>query len=187
MRYDLVYSCDTLEHVEAPAIFFQNVFDALKPGGRAFISFPNEHPDVAHGITYFENRHDLATLIHNAGFAPERTAIEAISMSTRARHILRLGWYHPRRLAKLALGRFRDLRQGNAKIPSGNLHPSDEPQTFDQTDFFTIGPRLEVFSPVINAYCWGLLRLASRARPVFRIRPAPEVLWNTTLLLRMSR
>jgi SAM-dependent methyltransferase len=190
-RYDLIYSCDTLEHVASPAVFWANLYQALKPGGRAFVAFPNEHPDLAHGITYFERREALSELVHAAGFAPRDTAIDVIRMTGRARRILRYGWYQPRRLAKIALGTLRKRRPRPTAPPAEAspppTHPCDAPQTFDQTDFYRLGNRLEWFAPLVNAYCWGLLRLASRAAPVYQVLAAPEVLWNTAVLVRAVR
>jgi SAM-dependent methyltransferase len=180
-RYDLIYSCDTVEHVSSPAAFFENLHHALRPGGRAFLAFPNEHPRSAHGITFFEHRQTLVDLLRRAGFANTSITINTLQMTPAARRVLQWGWYRPRRLGKLVLARARKL----ARQPD---RPSQSPpQTFDQTDFYSMGHRLEPFSPIINAYSWTLLRTASRARCVYEIRPAPDVLWDTTVLIRVSR
>ncbi len=186
VRYDLIYSCDTVEHVVSPQAFFANVYAALKPGGRAFVAFPNEHPDVAHGITFFQYRRQLADVLQSAGFPAHTTAINTLNMSQRSRQVLQIGWYKPRRIAKLALGRIRRLRQAS-ETNRTNGTSDDKPQTFDQTDFYTLGQRIEFLAPLINAYCWSLLRLTSSRRPIFELHPAPDVLWNTTVLIRATR
>jgi SAM-dependent methyltransferase len=186
MPFDLIYSCDTVEHVAAPERFFRNLHDALRPGGRVFIAFPNEHPDVAHGITFFERTETLRKLVQEAAFDPAAIQIETIRLSSAAKRTFQIGWYRPRRLAKTILKALRPKRPA-ADGAANNLHPTDEPQTFDQTDFFTLGKRLEVLAPAVNAYCWAVLRLASQARPVYEVHPAPDVLWNTTVLIRARR
>jgi SAM-dependent methyltransferase len=180
-RYDLIYSCDTVEHVAAPDIFFANLYAALKPGGHVFVAFPNEHPSIAHGITYFEKREQLRHTLRTAGFADELVTIQTLRLTPAARRVLQTAWYRPRRLAKIALSAFR--KRGQHK----DAHPTDTPQTFDQTDFYTLGGRVALLSPIINAYCWAVLKLASWARPVYQVLPAPSVLWNTTVLIRAAR
>jgi 2-polyprenyl-3-methyl-5-hydroxy-6-metoxy-1,4-benzoquinol methylase len=39
--FDVVICVELLEHVPAPALVIQNIYDALKPGGSAIISTPN--------------------------------------------------------------------------------------------------------------------------------------------------
>jgi SAM-dependent methyltransferase len=192
-RYDLIFSCDTLEHVAQPAAFFANLYRALKPAGRIFIAFPNEHPSIAHGITFFERQETLRELLERAGFAPDQIQVNAFRLTPTAERFLDLGWRLPRRLTK------RFLRWVKGKIPAGEnpcpprdcglqtpANPS-EPQTFGETDFFRWANRLEPLAPLINAYCWVVLVLMSLAAPVYEVLPAPEVLWNADILIRASR
>ncbi|MBX6316341.1 MAG: class I SAM-dependent methyltransferase [Isosphaeraceae bacterium] len=175
-RYDLIFSCDTVEHVPDPVAFFANVYAALGPGGRAFITFPNESPDRAHGITFFERREDLEGVLQAAGFPREQVAIHTLRMNRVAEWIMGAGWLLPRALAKRAAG-----------LLAGRSRRNGAPQTFDETDFFATADRLEPVAPLINAYCWGVLRLMSLARPVYEAAPAPEVLWDTRILIRVQR
>jgi SAM-dependent methyltransferase len=175
-RYDLVFSCDTLEHVQLPARFVANVYRALKPGGSAFITYPNENPERAHGITWFEKRCDLERLFLAAGFKQSRIEIQTLRMNRWAEWVFQLGWLWPRYLAKLAV----HWNRGKGTI-------QEPPQTFDQTEFFAAASKLEHVAPAINAYCWIVLKLMSLARPVYEIRVAPDVIWDTQVLIRAVR
>jgi SAM-dependent methyltransferase len=192
-RYDLIFSCDTLEHVADPGTFLANVYQALNPGGRAFLVYPNEHPSHAHGITFFERREMLTELLRKAGFAADQIEIQTFRMARGARRVLDLGWRWPRRLGKKILRLVRRTRRQTVPSPSpapdssATAVASDAPQTFDQTDFFSVANRLEPLAPVINAYCWGLMRLMTWTGPVYELSPAPEVSWDTQILMQARR
>ncbi|HEX5443478.1 MAG TPA: methyltransferase [Pirellulales bacterium] len=175
-RYDLVFSCDTLEHVQDPQTFIHNVYAALKPGGRALITYPNEHPSYAHGITYFERRADVQQLFTNAGFSARDLQIDALQMTTAADRALTVGWRWPQGLAKAALRRLMTRQDRSAA-----------PQTFDETDFFALADRLEPLAPLINAYCWLVLRAMGALGPAYRTVSAAETIWHTRLLIRAAR
>ena len=160
-RYNLIYSCDTVEHVTDPDTFFANVCAALVPGGRAFIAFPNEHPDIAHGITHFEHRQDLISILERAGFARSSISIGTLQLAKKPHRILQLAWYQPRRFLKMGLEYLRRRRPQFSNANGSGEEVSLKPQTFDQTDFYNLGQRLESLAPVINAYCWTVLRVAS--------------------------
>jgi SAM-dependent methyltransferase len=183
-RYDVIFSCDTVEHVPDPAAFFVNVYDALEPGGRVFITYPNEHPRHAHGITYFESRLELEQLMCAAGFSSERIEIRTLRMGKLAERVMQMGWLLPRAIAKKAWGLLTAKRSRH--LP-GNAHRENAPQTFDETDFFAAADRLEPMAPLINAYCWAVMELMSLAEPVHAELPAPEIIWDTRILIRASR
>jgi SAM-dependent methyltransferase len=176
-RYNVIFSCDTLEHVPAPGPFFANIHAALKPGGRLFLTFPNESPEVAHGITFFEYQSQLRELIEAAGFPPDQIRLEILSMNHTAERVMTVGWEKPRGAIKGVLKRLR----------RGDNDGAPPPQTFDETDFFSMADRFEPFAPIINAYCWGVMGLMSLAHPVYQIQPAPEPIWNTRILIRARR
>lgn len=174
-RYDLIFSCDTVEHVPDPAVFFANVFLLLKPGGRAFITFPNERPERAHGITFFDGRASLERLITSGGFERDRVDIRTVSMTSAANNILKATWRAPRAVARSAW----------SWLSPANGHHA--PQTFDETAFFVAADRLEPLAPVINAYSWAVLQLMSMAGPVYRTARADENIWDTQVLIQASR
>ena len=173
-RYDLIFSCDTIEHVPDPAQFFTNVYRLLKPGGRAFLTFPNERPEIAHGITFFDKRSTVAALLTGAGFQSTRLDIRNVSMTPNAKRVLKAGWQAPRAIGKKAW----------TALNGGGNHA---PQTFDETAFFSAADRLEPFAPLINAYSWAVLRLMSMAGPVYETSEAGEDIWNTQVLITASR
>jgi SAM-dependent methyltransferase len=173
-RYDLIFSCDTVEHVPKPAQFFANVFALLKPDGRAFITFPNERPERAHGITYFPGRRALEAIVMGGGFGCDAFDIQTVAMRPLARRILNAGWRAPRLVGRKAWG----VLQGD-----GNKAP----QTFDETAFFSAADRLEPLAPVINAYSWVVLQMMSMAGPVYETTSAGEDIWDTQVLIRARR
>jgi SAM-dependent methyltransferase len=175
-RYDLVVSCDTLEHVPDPGAFFGNVYGLLRPGGRAFITFPNEHPRRAHGLTYFERRGELEALLQKAGFTRGDVLLASVRMNRAAETILNSLWRRPRRLAKAALTGWRGARRNGAGA-----------QTFDETDFFHAADRLEFAAPAINAYSWAVMRLMHCARPVYQVDGLPDRIWDNQVLIRAVR
>ena len=157
-RYDLIFSCDTVEHVPDAALFFANIHSALKPGGRIFVTFPNESPGRAHGITHFATRAELERLLVGAGFAAQDLRIETIRLNRSSGRVMGAAWSLPRRLAKKAVKAAR----GGGERP---------PQTFDETDFHAAAGRLEPLAPVINAYCCAVLNLMGLAPPRLPHRP----------------
>ena len=173
-RYDLIFSCDTVEHVPDPAKFFANVYQLLKPGGRAFITFPNERPEIAHGITYFDKRSTVQRLLTDAGFQSTRIDIKNVSMTPAAQRVLKAGWQAPRAISKKAWAAFNG---------SGN----QAPQTFDETAFFSAADRLEPLAPLVNAYSWAVLKLMAMTGPVYQAIPAPEDIWDSQVLILASR
>jgi SAM-dependent methyltransferase len=192
-RYDLIFSCDTLEHVANPSAFLANVYQALNPGGRAFLVYPNEHPRHAHGITFFERRDMLTGMLRNVGFAADQIEIRTFRMTRQAQWVLDLGWRYPRRLGKKVLKLVRRRRRPSEPPQAASPgHPetvgtTEAPQTFDQTDFFSMASRLEPLAPIINAYCWGLMRLMTWTGPVYELFQAPEIIWDTQILMRALR
>ena len=171
-RYDVIFSCDTVEHVSRPARFFRNVYQALKPGGRALITFPNEAPARAHGITWFERREALEHAIASAGFEPARIDLAEVRMASAASTVMGIAWKLPRKVCKL-------LMQLARKPPV--------PQVFDDTDFFNLSSRFEAIAPAINLYSWAVMRVMSSTGAVYRTEPLPVEIWDRQILLRVSR
>lgn len=176
MRYDVIYACDTLEHVPDPEAFLGNVYQALKPGGEVLITFPNEHPSRAHGITFFERREQLEDLLYVAGFKPEDVRVEVVELTRAADWVFRTAWNSPRRFAKKTL-----------RLLKGTRAPNSLPQTFEETDFFRLAGQLEKLAPLINGYCWLIMKLMSLGRAVYEVRPAPDMIWDTHILIRARR
>ncbi len=187
-QYDLVFSCDTIEHVPDASAFFRNIYGVLKPGGVAFLTYPNEHPRHAHGISFFQYKSNLERMLLNAGFAEGEFQIDRLSMSQFSTVVGWLGWFGPRKAMK-RLGRlFHSVGAPQASMRiEEQFPPNRKPQTFDETDFFAVASRYERLAPVINLYCWGLMRLMAMARPVYQIVPVKEQIWDTQILIRTTR
>jgi SAM-dependent methyltransferase len=187
-RYDLVFSCDTIEHVPDAAAFFRNIYGVLKPGGVAFLTYPNEHPRHAHGISFFQHKSTLERMLLNAGFVEGEFQIDRLTMGRFPTVVGWLGWFGPRKAMKRLARLFHSGGAAPASTPiEEHFPPNRKPQTFDETDFFAVASRYERLAPMINLYCWGLMRLMAMARPVYRIVPADEQIWDTQILIRITR
>jgi SAM-dependent methyltransferase len=171
-RYDVIFSCDTVEHVSRPARFFRNVYQALKPGGRALITFPNEAPARAHGITWFERRDALEHALTTAGFEALNIDLAQVRMAPAASTVMAVTWNLPRKVGKVLL---RIARQPPV------------PQVFDDTDFFSFSARLEPIAPAVNLYSWVVMRAMAAVGAVYRIEPLPVDIWDRQILVRVSR
>lgn len=65
--FDVIYSADTLEHVKQPGELFNFIKRHLSHDGSAVIAFPNESEVKHHGITWFNNKEEIITLLDCAG------------------------------------------------------------------------------------------------------------------------
>ena len=66
-RFDVIYSADTLEHIEQPNGFFNFIARHLFSDGVAIVTFPNESEKKHHGITWFNCKTELFKLINSTG------------------------------------------------------------------------------------------------------------------------
>jgi len=172
-QFDIVVSCDTLEHVSDPGKFFAFVARHLKPGGTAHILFPNELPECRHGVTGFGcvreiwevaggNRGDLSADYADGDGWERRKSLEKgeregtvevfrVDLSLWCRFVVAVsyGW---RRL-------FR--RGGDGR----------RPQCFDETNFFRHVGVWTKLAPLINLYWLVVLRLCKMGGNVYRVRP----------------
>ena len=62
--FDKIFSIDTLLHVADSTAFFKSTYKLLKPGGEAYIVFPNL---LGYGITHFESKQILIEQIVESG------------------------------------------------------------------------------------------------------------------------
>jgi SAM-dependent methyltransferase len=149
-----VVSCDTLEHIDDPARYFETIHACLIPGGECLVTFPNEPPEKMHGITRFERAEDLIALATKAGLTDVRAG--AVLLSQRANQLAERFGFAPVRAA-------RELLRG--KPQPGAL----KPQTFDQTDFHRHAPTWRKIAPLVNMYWWAVLRRMASQGPCFAI------------------
>jgi len=66
-KFDIIFSVDTLEHVESPQGYFNFIEKHLKSEGVVLITYPNESKDKHHGITWFNDKEQLLEIIDKAG------------------------------------------------------------------------------------------------------------------------
>jgi len=71
-KFDIIFSADTLEHVESPQGFFNFIKKHLKSEGVVLITYPNESKDKHHGITWFNDKEQLLEIIDKAGLRVDR-------------------------------------------------------------------------------------------------------------------
>jgi SAM-dependent methyltransferase len=174
-RYDVIFSCDTVEHVVNPSDFFKNVYRAMKPGGRALITFPNESSVQPHGITWFDDRATLMRLLVDAGFRHDDVEMSQVSMRAAPAAVLEVAWWMPRRIAKSMLRTFRSTA---SQTP---------PQVFDDTDLYRLSTRLDPIAPAINLYCWLVMAAMTLTGPVYRLQPLPSLIADRQVLIRLVR
>ena len=160
VQFDVVVSCDTLEHVADPKKFFEFVVRHLKPGGTAHILFPNELPGCRHGITGFGEIGRLKAEAGNPSAAgkPERggeVEVFRVEVSCWVRFVILVsyGWL---RWVRRLFGR----RSGACK-----------PQCFDETNFFRHAELWTKLAPLINLYWLVMLRMCKVGGNVSRVRP----------------
>lgn len=70
-KFEVVFSADTLEHVEAAEGFLNFISRHLSPEGMALVTFPNESEKRHHGVTWFNQKKDLVGLIERSGLLIE--------------------------------------------------------------------------------------------------------------------
>ena len=161
-KFTHVVSCDTLEHVADPAAFFNSVEMLLQPGGNFIVTFPNEPRAKMHGITRFDTTRQMKDLLRAAGLTEYR--IGAARLTPAAKQVAQsLGW-SPLRVIRRALDRTR--MSGASDAAALATAPM---RTFDETHFFKRQRLWRRFSPVINLYWFGVLKLMSAFREAFEI------------------
>lgn len=154
-QFDVIVSCDTLEHVNAPERFFEFIFRHLDQEGAAHVLFPNEFPPAKHGVTHFESEDALRSAL---GEHFTQVAI------FRAELCL---W--PKLVVAVTFGWMQRLR-GPRKGTQG-----EQAQCFDETRFFKRQKLWRKLSPIINLYWFVMLALCRLGGKVYELTPvAPE-------------
>lgn len=146
-KMDVVYSIDTLNYVPSPERFFRYVALLLKPGGRAFVSFPNEPREKMEGVTNFEKLDELDSCIASSGLIAEKVLLA--DFSRWFLFIYKNLWY---RIKKII---YPEEYDGETK-----------PQVFDETVAFRLTARKSV-NPLVRCYTsfvMCLLRLGGTYR-----------------------
>jgi SAM-dependent methyltransferase len=159
-RYTRLIACDTLEHVRDPAAFFRGAAKLLAPGGKLFVTFPNEPKDRMHGVTRFDAPAEIKAMLEAEGFTD--CQIGAAKLTPLAENVATaLGW-KPLRLVRLALRRLSKPKTNGG----GGQEP---PQTFDETQFFKKMNTWRKLAPAVNFYWFGVLKMMAATGEAFRI------------------
>ena len=154
-RFDVVFSCDTLEHVEEPDAYFAGIAELLAPGGRFFITFPNEPPEIMHGVTRFGCARDLEERVRAAGLSD--VELGAARLSPRAANVLD------------ALGRrpLAIVRAGVRAAQRARGEAGARAQRFDETSFHRYHRLWKRLAPAVNLYWYAVLSLMAKRAPAF--------------------
>jgi SAM-dependent methyltransferase len=167
--FDAAFGLDVLEYVADPAACFHNLAEALRPGGRLLLTYPNVPPPAGDGVTYFERAADLELLLEKAGF--QRWEIGAVRLRPWAAAV-----YHA--LHEWPLGLYRRLR---ARERVGR------PQTYEATWAFRHGRQLLRYKLPVHL-AWLLLdRLMRLGGPFFAYRPLDGQVLGHQLVVRAWR
>lgn len=156
-RFDVIFSLDTLEHVECPQRFFSFTAKHLKEEGRGVVVFPNESAEKHHGFTWFEKKKELENVIKQAGLRIE--LIHELRMTFWHRWIKKLFWDGLKKIL-LCIGG-RDDDKDEAVCFSS--------QVFDETFSFRIkqGGRFKLY--LLSIYA-SMISWMIRLGPLFKRR-----------------
>lgn len=158
-KFDVVFSLDTLEHVECPGMFFSFVARHLKEEGVGAIIFPNESAEKHHGVTWFGEREEVVRLIKDAGLVVGE--IKELQMTSWHRWIKKLFWGGPKEVVFRLVGQRRNLEE-----LGGEKGDSALPQEFDETFSFRLRKDggFELF--FLSLYA-ALISWLVRLRPIY--------------------
>jgi len=149
--FDVVFSLDTLEHVECPGRFFSFMARHLEDDGRGAVLFPNESAERHHGVTWFEDEGALRRAIEEAGL--EVVRLLELRMSAWHRAIKAVFWTAPKRLTRIS--------------PSPSSFRSSS--SFDETEAFRLARMKGPAAQLAALYAGAVSRLA-RLFPLYRER-----------------
>jgi len=176
-KFDVVFSLDTLEHVDYPERFFSFVARHLKRreegGGLGVIIFPNECQDRHHGVTWFGKKGELLRLIEEAGL--EMAELKELQMTSWHQWIKKLFWEWPKWMV-VRYFRWRQDLGGEGKRNINDKREAGEensvfPQEFDETFSFRIRKGLREGSKIKRLLLYGLSLYASLISWLIRRRP----------------
>ena len=162
-RFNIIYSADTVEHVEQPKGFFDFIANHLSFDGGAVVTFPNESKAKHHGITWFNSKADLLMLIDRAGLRV--TDFYEVRGSIRHRIIRKYLWELPKSL----------VSHGNKSCP----------QTFEQTEAFQIMRDGGIRAKFFGSYARIITRLAA-SFPLYDYSKAGQEISNKVLLMLLE-
>jgi len=161
-KFDVIFSTDTLEHVESPQGYFNFIKKHLKSDGVALITYPNESKDKHHGITWFNYKQDLLEIIDRGGLKVD--ALVEVKKTLWHSFIKKFLWKFP----KLIISR----QKGS-------------PQTFEQTEAFKIAKSTGIRTNVFTFYATAVTKLAA-IFPLYRYVDIGENITNKNLFIHLK-
>lgn len=162
-RFDIVFSADTLEHVESPAGFFNFIARHLSFDGTAIITFPNESEKRHHGITWFDRKKDIEQLTENANLE----IVELFQVKKACLHRLfeNLLWNLPKSLVS---------KRSNVL-----------PQSFEDTQAFTIIETGGLKTIILALYAKAVTKFTALF-PLYNIVKIVDGISNKVLLIHLK-
>jgi len=152
-KFDIIFSADTLEHVEEPGAYFYFIKKHLNSDGVALITFPNESEKKHHGITWFDKKEDLVRVIEESGL--EILDIYQVKKTNYHRLIEYFLW----KLPKSIMSRKSDLL----------------PQSFEDTQAFEVNDTggikanlFAIYSRIVTRFaaCFTLYKLSDNLETI---------------------
>ena len=161
-KFDVIFSADTLEHVESPQGFFNFIKKHLKSGGVVLITYPNESKDKHHGITQFNDKEQLLEIIDKAGLT-----LDALF------EVQKTAWH-------------RIIREFLWDFPKSIIYKQKKsPQTFEETEAFKIIKSNNIKTNVFAFYAKIITKLAVMFPP-HKYNDIGDSITNKRLLLRLK-
>jgi SAM-dependent methyltransferase len=165
-KFDVIYSADTVEHVEKAEGFFNFIARHLSANGTAIVTFPNESEEKHHGVTWFGRKKNILELIDGAGMG----IIDFYEVRPTVWHgtIRRWLWDFPRSL----------IFRGDKKY---------RPQSFEQTAAFQIFKNEKSLkAKILACYAKTITEIAALL-PLYDYFEVGEEIGDKTLFLRLKR
>jgi len=143
--FDAAFGLDVLEYVRDPGACLLNLASILRPDGKLVLSFPDTLPPAGDGVTYFQQKDEIETLLEQADF--RSWEICAVRLRADAAAVYKVSHDWPLRLYR--------YWQASARSP--------RPQIYDRTWAFQHRGQLERLKVPLNLF-WMVLGKLMRVR-----------------------
>lgn len=162
--FDVIFSTDTLEHVESAPNFFKFVNRHLKNEGFILIIFPNESAKKHHGILWFEDKKSFIKVLDESGLKID--CLLEIKETLWHKGIRYLFWDFPKNIF---------LKKKKEK-----------PQRFDETHAFSVVKEKNLATKILTIYSTVVSYLANLL-PLYRFLEIEEDITNKYLLIKLKK
>ncbi len=158
--FDKIYSIDTLLHVSSSVAFFKSVYKILKPGGKAFVVFPNL---MDYGITHFDSAQKMEEQILESGLLLRE--LKAVAESTWLKTLKKIfvkSFIHV--IRKFIRKKHSDNHHSAVAFRNAHGKIYHQSQNFDGTRAFKIIQKHPWYRLITNAYFegfWFIARLGA--------------------------